>query len=114
MKPRAGIALAEVLVALVLLSAGALALAAGAQRASHAAGAFRDREAAQAAAAWILDSLTVAPAPAPGQREAGPLLARWTVDGAELRVRVLDRRGRVVSLLAGRSAVRLPPWPGAP
>lgn len=114
MNPRSGVALAEVLVALVVLSAGALALAAGAQRAARAAGLFRDREAAQSAAAWILDSLSVAPAPAPGQREAGPLLVRWTVAETELRVRVLDRRGRVVSLLAGRMAVRLAPGPGVP
>jgi Tfp pilus assembly protein PilV len=112
--PRSGIALAEVLVALALLSTGALALAAGAHRAGRAAGALRDREAAQVAGAWILDSLTVSPAPASGEREAGPLLVRWTVAGTALRVRVLDRRGRVVSLLAGRRAVRLAPRPGAP
>jgi prepilin-type N-terminal cleavage/methylation domain-containing protein len=109
---RAGFSLAEVLVALVLLAVGALALTAAAGRTHAAARDSRHREAALAEAAWILDSLSVTPSPAAGEREAGGLRLRWTAGDGGLRVEVVDRRDRVVALLAGAAAVRLPPAPG--
>lgn len=102
-----GFTLTEVLVALVLLSAGALALAEAVARIESGARAARDRERALEEAAWVLDSLVAAGGSSPGERAVGDLRVRWEAEAGYLVARV-EADGVVTGLIAARPEVRLP------
>ncbi len=109
-----GFGLAEVLVALIVLTVGVMGAVATATLAVRTLHIAAEREAAVRAAGVVLDSLLQVSAPSAGEREIGSHRVRWTVR-AEGRVRRIALE--VESIEGGAShplrfeAIHAPPLP---
>ncbi|MEN8374654.1 MAG: prepilin-type N-terminal cleavage/methylation domain-containing protein [Gemmatimonadota bacterium] len=109
---RHGFTLAEVLVALLLISFGALGLAAMAAQVTRSTRRSLEIERAVARASWVMDSLLSVPPVSAGSDRAGDLRIEWSPAATGvLLTRVLDRTDNPLVSLYAREGLPLPDPP---
>ena len=111
---RDGFTIAEVLVAFVLLALAASAVAGAATTTAASVQRQVRTEGSIQAATWLVDSLAATGASGAGSIDIDAGRVAWTSDAGWVHARLLDPRGRVVSVLWAALETPLPTAPGFP